>query len=102
MKIKLGTLRRIIREAGLDADMRHMAGSVGVGGMGVSSPHRDRESTVMDPLGNLGSSGEEQEHEDDLMNFVHGDPEQKNQPGARVYDRAGGDVKSDYDKRLGR
>ena len=78
MKITLGQLRRIIHEAGLDSDMRNMAGSfMDFGG----SSFRDRESSVMDPLPGLGDEEHrEEERDDDEM-------QDKSQPGARVADR---------------
>ena len=76
----LGELRRLIREAGLDADMRNMAGTFGGG---ISAAITDREA-IMNPPPGLGSPSEEESIEDD------GEPQRKNQPGARVHDRAGG------------
>lgn len=80
MRITVGALRRIIREAGLDADMRNMAGSCDPSGANANV--RDREAILNPPPG-LGSPEEQEEvkGEDDVQ--------RKSQPGARVADRAG-------------
>ena len=82
MKITLRRLRQIIREAGLDADMRNMAGSVGVGGFGISMPHRDKETSMMNPPPGLGDERSDEDTTED-------DAQEKSQPAARVDARSG-------------
>jgi len=78
--MKLGRLRRLIREFGLDADMRNMAGSFM--DFGADGAHRDRESSLMNPPPGLGGTEEDDENTDGTQ--------EKSQPGARNADRRGG------------
>ncbi len=78
----MSRLRQLIREFGLDTDMRNMAGTAG--GVGANVAHRDRES-IMNPPPGLGDEGPDQDMDPDMQ--------LKNQPGARVYDRAGGEAR---------
>lgn len=79
MRTTIGKLRRfILREFGLDADMRNMAGSMM--DLGGSSDHRDLESSVLNAPPGL---GDDREREDDND---YGE-QTKNQPGVRVADR---------------
>ena len=62
MKLTIRRLRRIIREAGLDSDMRNMAGSFDGG---VSSSHRDRESSLVNAPPGLGDEQHNDEEDDE-------------------------------------
>lgn len=73
MKLTLRQLRRLIREFGLDADMRNMAGSV------MDLAGNDRESSVNLPPPGLGGTTQEEEDESN--------GQEKSQPGARAADR---------------
>lgn len=77
MKLTLGQLKRIIYEAGLDSDMRNMAGSAGTaaGGIGWS------DTSNLPPPG-LGSPEEQDDNED-------GKEQEKSQWAARVNTRFG-------------
>ena len=76
MKLTLGRLRRLIREFGLDADMRNMAGScMDLGGGNA----RDKESSLLNPPPGLGGPQEDDEDSSEWQ--------EKSQPGARVADR---------------
>jgi hypothetical protein len=79
MRLTLRQLRCLIREHGLETDMRNMAGTCG--GEGANASVRDREA-ILNPPPNLGSP---EELEDDDEDF-----QKKNQTGVRVYDREGG------------
>ena len=74
MRLTLRQLKKLIREFGLDADMRNMAGSVmDLGGTNI----QDKESSLMNPPSGLGGP---QEEEDPLE-------QEKGQLAARVNDR---------------
>lgn len=78
MKLTIRELKHLIREFGLDADMRNMAGSVmDIGAHGSS---RDKETSIMNPLPGLGGNEEEEDEETDEW-------QEKSQPGARFADR---------------
>jgi hypothetical protein len=78
VKLTIRELRRIIREAGLDSDMRNMAGTCG--GEGANSGVRDREAILNPPPG-LGSPEEQQD------DYKEDERQKKNQAGVRVADR---------------
>ena len=79
MKITIKELRRIIREAGLDTDMRNMAGSIGCGG-GSNRTKADVHGVDY----KLGDA-EHQEKEEELDDYG----QEKTQAGIRRDDRAG-------------
>jgi len=82
MKMKLGELRRLIREFGVDDTLRHQAGLFMAGG--VSSNVTDREAILNPPPG-LGSPEEEREED-----YKEDERQKKSQAGVRVDDRLGG------------
>ena len=75
MKLTVGQLKQIIREAGLDSDMRNMAGSLSSAAGSIG-----RSDTSNLPPPGLGSP-EEQDDDTD------GKEQEKQQLGARVADR---------------
>lgn len=92
MKTTIGRLRQLIREAGLDSDMRNMAGSMM--DFGADNGHRDRESSVVNGLPGLGDEAEAKQAEED--EDKEDGTQEKSQPGARVSDRAGGPGRLPY------
>jgi hypothetical protein len=77
VKLTLRQLRKLLlREFGLETDMRNMAGTCG--GEGANASVTDREA-IMNPPPGLGSPEEQEGVEDDVQ--------QKNQAGVRVFDR---------------
>lgn len=87
MRLTLRRLRRLIREFGVDDTLRNDAGFFMAGGL--SSAHRDRENTLMDPPPGLGSDAEETDDAE-----KDGDIEDKSQFAVRVDDKRGGPGRS--------
>jgi hypothetical protein len=87
MKLTLRRLRQLIREFGVDDTVRNTAGFFMAGGL--SSAHRDRESSLMDPPPGLGSDAEETDDTE-----KDGDGEDKSQFAVRVDDKRGGPGRS--------
>lgn len=72
----------IIREAGLDSDMRNMAGTFAGG---ISAAQRDKETSLMNPPPGLGSV--ETDEEKDERDETSDEWQEKSQIGARFADR---------------
>lgn len=81
MKLTLRELRRIIREAGLDSDMRNMAGTAG--GEGAHGNFTDKAASLVN--GPPGLGGPEDQEEDTFTDDEQ--QQQKNQFAVRVADR---------------
>lgn len=79
MKLTIRQLRRLI-EAGLDTDMRNMAGSCNP--IGLSSGFRDKETSMMSAPPGLGDDFEDDDTGEDEM-------QKRNQLAPRVLDKRG-------------